>query len=200
MPDFRLRIWAEQTLFDCRDYVVTADTLEAAVTRLQDVQEDADSMGEHVDAKDISSAERGRMDEVVSLDPSEVIDGDNGVTLIDDKGDRLRDLIGLPTGCERLGEPLHAVEPVETMPILIYTLHISHKRRESIWAFDDEDKAHACLAHWTRRWWDKDGPRDPLTSLPLEMPEQDADVVEEYFGQPDQEECWHIGRTHLNAF
>jgi hypothetical protein len=110
MPKFRLRSWAEQTLFDCRDYVVTADTLADAVELLQEIQERADYAGNHIEHDAIASAERGRIDGVAPLDPSEVADGCDGVTLIDAAGDRVRDLVGVPIGCVQLGEPIDGAE------------------------------------------------------------------------------------------
>lgn len=106
MPEFRLRIWAEQVLFDCRDYVVTADTLEAAAKKLLDAQEKADDRDCDVEVDGIVSATLGRMDAVLTLDPEEIVSGEVGVTLIDGAGERVRDLIGVPTCCDQLGEPL----------------------------------------------------------------------------------------------
>jgi hypothetical protein len=111
MPEFHLRIWAEQTLFDCNDYTVTAETLRDAVAALREVQNSADGYGTKRAHPDIRGLEDWNEDRVLVLDPEEVVDGKNGVTLIDATGVRVRDLIGLPTGCVQLGEPL--LEPGE---------------------------------------------------------------------------------------
>jgi len=103
MAEFRLRIWAEQTLFDSRDYVVQAATLEEAVARLKMVQEDAQDLDASTEHDDIDRPVR-------LLDPSEVVESYDGVTLIDERGNRLRDLVGVPTGCVKLGEEIDEIE------------------------------------------------------------------------------------------
>ena len=103
---FPLRIWAEQVLFDCKDYHVEADTLEQAVALLRELQEKADSDGQTWSDPRIRSADPYRLNEVGPLDPNEIQSGDTGITLLDDAGERLRDLDGVPTGCTQLGEPL----------------------------------------------------------------------------------------------
>jgi hypothetical protein len=108
MPTYRIRAWAEQTLFDCNDYEVEADTLEEACELIQLLQTMADEYSD----KDIVHPHVARMDhqgfhpDVVPLDPEEIISGDTGYTLIDGKGQRARDLVSVPTGCAQLGEPL----------------------------------------------------------------------------------------------
>lgn len=46
-------------------------------------------------------------DDVRELDPNDIVEGCIGITLIDDDGKRVRDLIGVPTTCIQLGEPLN---------------------------------------------------------------------------------------------
>ena len=106
MPEFRLRIWQEQVLFDCRDYIVEADTLKAACELLWSAHTKASETSDLVPHARISTADPGRFDEVVELDPDEIVVGDQGITLIDEKGDRVRDLHGVPSGCDQLGQPL----------------------------------------------------------------------------------------------
>lgn len=106
MPEFRLRIWQEQILFDCADYLVTADSLSDAVALLEQQQEYATLEDRDVVTPGIVSADQRGLNEVRPLDPQEVVDGASGVTLIDEKGGRLRDLVGVPTGCAQLGEPV----------------------------------------------------------------------------------------------
>lgn len=201
MPEFRLRIWTEQILFDSHDYVVTAESLEGAVSRLQDIQEAVDFESRDRSIEGIDSVEDGFLNGVTPLDPSDIVGGYGGVCLIDEQSDRVRDLIGVPTGCDRLGEPLTPVDPVETMQPTLFILHISHKAGDSTWVFDDEEKAQAFLANWARPWWNRDGPRDPLTNLPLDMPEDDGEVVEAYFDSKRScmDEYWSIEPATLNA-
>jgi len=104
--EFYMRSWSEQTLFDCRDYVVKAGTLEAAVLLLQDLQQQADQDGKAVSHNDISSMDPHHLDEIRSLDPREIITGSEGITLIDLGSNRVRDLIGVPAGCNQLGIPI----------------------------------------------------------------------------------------------
>lgn len=103
MPEFRLRLWAEQTLFDCRDFVVTADTLEAATKQLLLLHDAVEFGDDKVTLPD--NIEAGT-NEMIALDPEEVVDGTVGVTLLNDDDERLRDLVNVPTCCVRLGEPL----------------------------------------------------------------------------------------------
>src|SRR4051794_30985992 len=104
MPEFRLRIWAEQVLFDCADYIVEAPTLEDAATLLWAAQRTAEETDKEVPHARIRNANEHRCDEVLGLDPEEIVNGDQGLTLIDDKGERVRDLVSVPTGCPQLGE------------------------------------------------------------------------------------------------
>jgi hypothetical protein len=113
MPKYNLRSWAEQTLFDCRDYVVTADSLADAVALLEQIQEDAEYGDKRIEHPAIVAFDKYQLDGVGTLDPCDVIDGSGGITLLDPKGERARDLIGVPSGCVRLGEPL---EPAELEP------------------------------------------------------------------------------------
>lgn len=106
MPDFFLRTWSEQVLFDCNDYCVTADTLEDAVEQLQELQEAAQNSDEWQRAPVNIRPLNGMPGVVAVLDPEEVVEGYDGVTLIDENGKRVRDLDGVPTGCVQLGEPL----------------------------------------------------------------------------------------------
>lgn len=110
MPQYNLRSWSEQTLFDCRDYIVTADTLADAVELLEQIQEDADGADSPIENPAIEAMGNYQLDEVCPLDPQDIVDGAGGITLLDDKGERVRDLVSVPTGCARLGEPLEAAE------------------------------------------------------------------------------------------
>jgi hypothetical protein len=106
MPEFHLRTWAEQTLFDCNDYTVTAETLEAAVELLEQLQERAEDEGKRIAHADVRGLEPWLLPEVIPLDPAESVDANSGFTLLDEHGTRLRDLVGVPTGCVQLGDPL----------------------------------------------------------------------------------------------
>lgn len=194
MPQFLLRAWAERLLFDCRDYRVTADTLGEAAELLIQANENVQESSHSKRFPGIVARELGHMDAVRILEPCESVEAYAGITEVDENGDRLRDLLGVPTGCVRLGEPLEP-DPVVAAPRL-WVLHISHKHGDSYWVFDDSDKAHSRLAEWARYWWDKDGPRDELAQT-VPMPEEDAEVVEEYFNSQDNE-CWSIEETGLN--
>lgn len=106
MAEFLLRVWSEQTLFDCRDYRVEADSLEAAAELLRELQEKAEDAGHPVPHDDVTALESYQDDKVAPLDPEEIVDGCTGFTLIDEEGNRVRDLDGVSTGCVQLGEPL----------------------------------------------------------------------------------------------
>jgi hypothetical protein len=98
-PTFRLRIWQEQVLFDCNDYLVTADNLADAVALLQRVQEQADDQRDDVEHDNISRivARSSINKAVVPLDPAECVAANEGVTLISADGERLRDIVGVPS-------------------------------------------------------------------------------------------------------
>ena len=104
MPEFHLRVWAEQVLFDCRDYTIDAATLEDAVALLDELQEEADSEGQSRRNPAVEAWRGGNR--VRGLDPAEIVSGDQGITLIDEAGVRVRDLVGVPTGCTQLGVPI----------------------------------------------------------------------------------------------
>lgn len=107
MAEFHIRVWAEQTLIASSDYIVTADTLEQAAKLLRDVQDDADHSGGPVEHAAVRSAEPyASFDDVSPLDPHEVAGSVTGLTLIDGEGKRVRDLLGVPSGCEKMGDQL----------------------------------------------------------------------------------------------
>ena len=93
MPEFRLRSWAEQTLYDYNDYLVTAGTIEEAAAKLHDAQDQAHE-GDCIldDSPDIELIGLGRLPGVRPLDPAEVIDGDSGISLIDEDGNKIMDV------------------------------------------------------------------------------------------------------------
>ena len=103
MPTFRLRAWAEQTLYDCRDYLVEADTIEKAAERLEAAMEtvEANPSARMVPGIDriLSIAEDGAtlsVPDIRPLDPQEITDGASGIVEIDVEGRKLRDI--LPEG------------------------------------------------------------------------------------------------------
>lgn len=121
MADFMLRIWHEQVLFDCYDYIVEAETLEKAVELLQEYQEKADDQcglnmapvtHESIIRIDFFRGKETILDDGIRpLDPEEIVAGDSGVALLDAHGCRIRDLDSVPTGCTQLGVPLGCQEP-----------------------------------------------------------------------------------------
>ena len=110
MPEFHLRTWAEQTLFDCNDYTVTAETLEAAVALLEQLQEQADETGKRIDHADVRGLEPWLLSEVMPLDPADPVEATSGFTQLDEHGERVRDLVGVPVSCVQLGDPLEPGE------------------------------------------------------------------------------------------
>lgn len=90
MPEFKLRSWQEQTLYDCHDYIVTADTLEKAIELLKAQQEIAQDTSAPAYHDSICTAEKWQIDDVHVLDPDEIVNGDSGVVQIDDNGDPIR--------------------------------------------------------------------------------------------------------------
>ncbi len=104
---YAIRVWAEQTLFACCDYWVEADTPEQAAILARDLTDEASNSngGWAADAR-VTSFGPGHYDVVGELDPEEIVDSFQGVTLLDDDGNRVRDMIGVPTGCAQLGEPI----------------------------------------------------------------------------------------------
>ncbi len=95
MPDYRLRSWCQQTLYDCRDYLVTADTIEQAAAMLREDQQFANDEGHSVSSVPgvLRIVGGTLLDEVRPLEPEEVVDGDSGIMEIDAAGERIRDLI-----------------------------------------------------------------------------------------------------------
>ena len=106
LPTFMLRIWREETNFGARDYDVTAPTLSEAAAKLLSAQHEAQHDGRPVTHPHITPHHPWGAPQVQVLDPSETNDYEYGVTLIADNGDRVRDLIGVPTGAAREGQPL----------------------------------------------------------------------------------------------
>ena len=84
--------------------MVKADSLRAAVTLLQEQQELAAEKGRALRHAAITTLNGHDLNEIRQLDPQEVVASDAGVTLIDEDGNRVRDLVGVPTGCAQLGE------------------------------------------------------------------------------------------------
>jgi hypothetical protein len=87
MPKFMLRGWAEQTLYDCRDYEVEAGTLEDAKELLGELQDEAD-YADCACASDprVTAVDGWRVDGVVPLDPTEIVSGDSGIVEISEDG------------------------------------------------------------------------------------------------------------------
>ena len=113
MPEFRLRVWAEQTLYDARDYIVTAETLDEAKALLEELQERA----EEADAGEVEcpavvadrpltvmegGVARVLVNYVTTLDPQDVTGGDGGIVELDATGDRVA--APGPTDAELLAE------------------------------------------------------------------------------------------------
>lgn len=152
---FLLRSWAEQTLFDCQDYEVEADSLEAAAELLAEQQEMADSEGGGIEHASIRNAFRNAyrgFDTITPLDPNDIAEGGCGITLIDARGNRVRDLVGVPTGCVQLGEPLEGpavdVDQIAAAaPALLAALvaMLSHPRPAESSATDSPEQ-------WTMRY------------------------------------------------
>lgn len=92
MPKFMLRSWAEQTLYDCRDYEVEAETLDEAKELLGELQDEADS-ADCACASDprVTAVYGWHDDRVVPLDPDEIVDGESGIVEITEMGNPVRD-------------------------------------------------------------------------------------------------------------
>jgi len=98
MPQFIIRHWATQTLYDCRDYAVDAATPEEAAAKVQEALRVLHE-GEHV-AVDLRTGEPITdyvvvMDEftVGALDPDEMHDSEDGFVLVDQlHGRKVRDV------------------------------------------------------------------------------------------------------------
>jgi hypothetical protein len=69
-------------------------------------QSEADDQSEPYIDRDIRPMRDAHVEGVVSCDPGEIVSGGTGFTLIDGDGERLRDLVGVPTGCVQLGEQM----------------------------------------------------------------------------------------------
>lgn len=92
-PTFKLRIWADQTLYASRDYTITADSLEAAATLLWSAQMAAENNDAPVSHPDVEPF--FRFDKTVDpLDPTHIIDSTYGIYHLDDSGGVMRDLTG----------------------------------------------------------------------------------------------------------
>lgn len=100
MPEFIIRAWANQTLYDCRDYKVEAMNPEAAAALVRDtMQRIDDGEGPWIDLRtgepyaDMALMPPDREHVVVPLDPEEVIDGETGFALVEAvDGAMLRDV------------------------------------------------------------------------------------------------------------
>jgi hypothetical protein len=89
MPTFNLRSWRTQTLYDCKDYMVEAETLDGATELLLALQYEVDQLDQHdavVHHDCVTTAEPGRVSGVTALDPQEIIDGDCGISELDAAG------------------------------------------------------------------------------------------------------------------
>jgi len=92
MPEFRLRVWSTQTLHDANDYLVTADTAEAAaemISALQDAAQDTS----HPQPLPTHIASLDHHADLRVLDPTDIIDGERGIVLLDGNGKKVRDLV-----------------------------------------------------------------------------------------------------------
>lgn len=99
MPDFLLRVWTEETRYGSTPYRVTAATL-AEACKLLSAQ--CHGTGAPATSDEIQA--------IGNVTPPEVTNLRDGLTLIEANGGKLRDLIGLPTGASRFGEPLSAAD------------------------------------------------------------------------------------------
>lgn len=132
MPDFKLRIWQTQTLYDCYDYVVTAPTLEEAALKLQAAYDQAVATDARSEHPDIKGTHRGAVfaDSVCPLDPDEVLDCDVGITELNEDGSAGRRI-------HIISEDEAEVEPLKRVGIA------------SAFATDAGDVA-ACEIEWLR--------------------------------------------------
>jgi hypothetical protein len=91
LPTFRLRSWAEQTLYDARDYLVVAESLEAAIEKLAAAEQAvAEDGGTPRRFGGIAGIDRWMSDDVVPLDPGEIVGGEHDICQIDEAGDPIR--------------------------------------------------------------------------------------------------------------
>lgn len=86
MPTFTIRAWAEQTLYDCRDLEIEADSPEDAARLYRDAL-DALEAGDEAPMQALSGDAFPH-----TLDPEDIISGDSGFVLLDDDGKKLRDV------------------------------------------------------------------------------------------------------------
>ncbi len=92
MPDFRLRVWSTQTLHDANDYLVTADTAEAAAEMIGALQDAAQDTS-HPQPLPTHIASLDHHADLRVLDPTDIIDGERGIVLLDGDGDKIRGLL-----------------------------------------------------------------------------------------------------------
>jgi hypothetical protein len=109
MPDFRLTSYGERILYDSRDYIVTAETREAAAEMLAKAQAEVDAGGRPISdypgIRCISCSDEASPGLVLPLRPEVVVDEDSGVVEVNPDGDvvwtlghdeatRLRNVVG----------------------------------------------------------------------------------------------------------
>ena len=92
MPDFRLRVWSTQTLRDANDYLVTADTAEAAAEMIGALQDAAQDTS-HPQPLPTHIASLDHHADLRVLDPTDIIDGERGIVLLDGDGDKIQDMV-----------------------------------------------------------------------------------------------------------
>jgi|GEM_PF-6576009 len=90
---YPIRVWEEQTLFDCADYMIEAGSPEEAAIIAKELTLAARDADSPVPDIRVTTLDPGGFDDVVPLDPHEVVDSFLGVTLLDANRARLRDLL-----------------------------------------------------------------------------------------------------------
>ena len=91
MAKFTIRAWATQTLYDSADYVIEAETPEAAALKLETALVAASDTGNWIDintGEPSTAMMRGHQEHhiVRALDPNDVIESKNGFEWLGDDG------------------------------------------------------------------------------------------------------------------
>jgi hypothetical protein len=96
MARFRLRSWQEQTLYDCPEYEVEADSVEAAADLLDALQERAQEMNGPVELPPNVWRIDGGGRTMRALDPHHLVDSERGIAEIGADGRKRRDVLPAP--------------------------------------------------------------------------------------------------------
>ena len=146
MERFRLRSWEEQTLYDCREYEVEADSIEAAAELLDALRERAQEMNGPVELPPNVWRIDGGGRVMRVLDPKHLVDSERGIAEIGANGRKLRDV--LPAAADPADPPARLlaafVRDIETMGVDTVTA----KCPDLAATYEKARAALACPAAW----------------------------------------------------